>query len=113
MLIVLMIRLLTVYTSICMNETSAILETSKIWQYFIENYYNRYCNKDIKFLKVDGGRSSSTIHNMKALARDRNNDHPLLVFLELIGNDVCSKHPEVEHMTSTTEFKSNILTILN
>lgn len=42
---------------------------------------------------------------MDALKRDPNNDHPLLVFLELIGNDVCNRDSSVSSMTSTTEFK--------
>ena len=49
---------------------------------------------------------------MKALRRDPENDHPLIVFLELIGNDVRNRHTSISSMTSTTDFKKNILTIL-
>ena len=49
---------------------------------------------------------------MDALRRNPDTDHPLIVFLELIGNDVCNSHSDVSSMTSTTEFKANILTIL-
>jgi len=36
-----------------------------------------------------------------------------MVQFELVGNDVCNGHPGFEHMTTTTEFKTNILKIWN
>lgn len=60
-------------------------------------------NLNLKNLAVNGGRSGNTINNMKALKRDPENDYPLLVFLELIGNDVCSSRPT--GWTSLTDFK--------
>lgn len=45
------------------------------------------------------------------LKRDQNKDYPLLMFLELIGNDVCAK--SFNRMTTTTKFKDNILRILH
>jgi len=52
---------------------------------------------------VNGGASGNTKGNIKALRRNNNTDYPLLVFLELIGNDVCKK--SFNSMTTPEEFK--------
>jgi len=40
---------------------------------------------------VNGGDSGNTWGNIKALKRNQQNDHPLIMFMELVGNDVCAK----------------------
>jgi acyloxyacyl hydrolase len=50
---------------------------------------------------------------MKALARDPQNDVPLLVFYSLVGNDVCNGHLDtVAHMTTVEEMHVNVLATL-
>ncbi len=45
------------------------------------------CNKnDYQNVAVNGGDSENTFGNMKALARNNQTDHPLLLFLEMIGS---------------------------
>lgn len=62
-------------------------------------------------MAVNGGDSGNTWGNIKALKRDKSKDHPLLMFLELIGNDVCAK--SFDGMTQPPVFKQNILRLLN
>lgn len=51
--------------------------------------WNLCNNNDFQNIGVNGGKSGNTWDNIKALKRDNKNDHPLLMFMELIGNDVC------------------------
>jgi acyloxyacyl hydrolase len=48
--------------------------------------------------------------NITALRRDKDNDHPLIMFFELVGNDVCS--PSIRGMTTPENFKENVLKAL-
>ena len=73
--------------------------------------WNLCNNNDYQNIGVNGGSSGNTYKNIKALKRDQHNDHPLLMIMELVGNDVCSK--SLERMTNTTTFKQNILKLLN
>lgn len=73
--------------------------------------WNLCNNNDYQNLGVNGGDSGNTWGNIKALTRDPKNDHPLLMFLELIGNDVCSKTPS--GMTTPDKFEYNILRLLD
>lgn len=68
-------------------------------------------NNDFQNLGVNGGDSGNSWGNIKALHRDTTNDHPVLFFLELVGNDVCSSSPH--HFTSVEQFRVNILKLLN
>lgn len=70
------------------------------------------CNhNDYQNIAVNGGDSGNTQGNIHALSRNQQNDHPLLMFMELVGNDVCSK--SFDGMTTVTQFKTNILKLLN
>jgi acyloxyacyl hydrolase len=62
------------------------------------------CNhNDYQNVGVNGGDSGNTWGNIKALKRNQKNDYPLLMFMELIGNDVCSK--SFDGMTTVGKFK--------
>jgi len=50
---------------------------------------------------------------MTTFARNKDNDNPVLLFMELIGNDVCSGHPDFDHMTTVPEFRNNMLIFLD
>lgn len=70
------------------------------------------CNSnDYQNIAVNGGSSGNTWGNIKALKRNQTDDYPLLMFMQLIGNDVCSK--SIEGMTKPAQFKQNILKLLN
>ena len=73
--------------------------------------WNLCNNNDYQNLGVNGGDSGNSWGNIKALKRDPENDHPLLVFFELIGNDVCAK--SFDGMTTEAEFEKNVLRLLN
>jgi acyloxyacyl hydrolase len=50
---------------------------------------------------------------MKSLARDPQEDVPLLVIYSLVGNDVCNGHPDtVAHMTTVQQMHANVLATL-
>jgi len=65
-------------------------------------------------LGVNGARSSKIADFIKQdLARDQTHDHPLLLFFEVVGNDVCSGHADYQNtMTKPAEFKENVLAAL-
>jgi hypothetical protein len=55
-----------------------------------------------KNLGVNGARSGSMSGSLKStIARNNVTDKPALVFLELIGNDVCSPHTDLDHVRNT------------
>ena len=64
--------------------------------------WNLCNNNDFQNIGVNGGTAGNTRGNIKALARDQKEDNPLLMFLELIGNDVCKK--SFDSMTKVEEF---------
>ena len=68
---------------------------------------NRCNHRDFQNIAVNGGSSSNTKNNIQALRRNQTHDHPMLVFLEVIGNDVC------RHLTDPVEFKQNILSLFD
>lgn len=54
----------------------------------------------------------ATLELLNSLARNQTTDQPVIFLLELIGNDVCSGHPDFDHMTTVPEFRKNILAVL-
>ena len=65
---------------------------------------NRCNTNDYQNIGVNGARITSSMGLVDALARDVTLDHPALVWLALIGNDVCSGHQDFDHMTKPEEF---------
>jgi len=53
--------------------------------------WNLCNNNDFQNIAVNGASAGNSWGNIPALKRDPANDYPLLMFLELIGNDVCKK----------------------
>lgn len=43
-------------------------------------------------IAVNGARSGAVLRNSESLVRNQTIDHPVLLVLELIGNDVCTPH---------------------
>jgi len=72
------------------------------------------CNfRDYQNLAVNGAYSFDTKSNMMALSRSQQDDHPVLAFLELVGNDVCDHRPTFDFMTTPEQFRTNMLEILD
>ena len=69
------------------------------------------CNhRDYQNIAVNGARSSSMASTIvKSLARNGMSDNPVLISFALIGNDVCSGHQDMDHMTTPQEFYTNNL----
>jgi acyloxyacyl hydrolase len=67
-------------------------------------------NNDFQNLGVNGGDSGNTWGNIKALKRDPQADHPMILFLELIGNDVCGSSVGG---TNPVDFRKNIIRLLD
>lgn len=61
-------------------------------------------NNDFENVGVNGARMTSSDSLINAMARDKSNDHPALVWLTLLGNDVCNGHVGTDHMTTPEVF---------
>ena len=72
---------------------------------------NKCNHRDYQNVAVNGARSSSMKQIVQSLSRHPSHDYPLMIILELIGNDVCSGHKGMAHMTTPTEFYNNYLSI--
>ena len=75
------------YESAYTGHTKTEYPSHSIYKYL--RRWNMCNNNDFQNLGVNGGDSGNTWGNIKALKRDPQNDHPMILFLELIGNDVC------------------------
>ncbi len=73
---------------------------------------NRCNHNDFQNIGVNGARVTSSMQLVDALARDQVNDNPLLVYLALIGNDICNGHPDFSHMTKPDEFYTKAMETL-
>lgn len=65
---------------------------------------NRCNANDFQNIGVNGARITSSMGLVDSLARNPSTDHQLLVYLALIGNDVCNGHPGYDHMTTPESF---------
>ena len=80
-----------------------------------KNLYERNkCNfRDYQNIAVNGLSSNNALNSIKALARNVTEDFPLLIFVELIGNDVCGHEQNFDHMTKPEKFRENIKNLLD
>ncbi|RNA11317.1 acyloxyacyl hydrolase [Brachionus plicatilis] len=70
------------------------------------------CN--FRLPKCSRARTGSMRDIAKSLARNQDEDQPLLLTLSLVGNDVCNGHPDtLDHMTKPKEFRDNLLYVLD
>ncbi len=79
-------------------------QTHSVYKYL--RSHNLCINNDYQNLGVNGGSSSNSETNFAALAREQGKDHPMLLFFELIGNDVCGSGLST---ITKDRFKKNIL----
>jgi lysophospholipase L1-like esterase len=73
---------------------------------------NMCMNNDFQNIGVNGARITSSDGLVNAMARDGANDHPALVWLTLLGNDVCNGHPGTDHMTTPEAFYDSAMASL-
>lgn len=78
---------------------------------------NRCNHRDFQNLGVNGARVGSSFAALAPLlasvARQPEHDHPALVVLSLVGNDVCNGHVDtVAHMTPPDQFRAKALAAL-
>jgi acyloxyacyl hydrolase len=75
---------------------------------------NNLCNhRDYQNLGVNGARVGSMNDTIiREIGRMQQVDKPALVWMALIGNDVCNGHPDPSHMTTPTEFRASVLASL-
>jgi len=74
---------------------------------------NRCNHNDFQNIGVNGARMSSSMKLVNAMARSPTNDYPALVWLSLLGNDVCNGHPGYDHMSEPDDFYTNAMESLN
>ena len=65
---------------------------------------NRCNHNDFQNIGVNGARITSAEGLVDAFKRDKDNDKPVLLWISLIGNDVCNGHPGFDHMTTPEDF---------
>lgn len=71
---------------------------------------NRCNHRDYQNMGVNGARSGDMYNFvMQSVARKRGVDHPAVVIVSFVGNDVCNGNPGTDHMTTPEQFRANIL----
>lgn len=71
------------------GHTNTEAKSHSVYKYLRD--WNMCNNNDYQNTGVNGGDAGNTMGNIRGLNRDSKNDFPLLMFMELIGNDVCKK----------------------
>lgn len=94
------------------NDYTGLLQVNTSSIYMAMKEINRCIHRDFQNIAVNGARSGAMIEIAKTMYREQKNDHPLLVFLALIGNDVCSPHYTTNTFTPVDVFEKNIVTVL-
>jgi len=74
---------------------------------------NRCNHNDYQNIGVNGARMTSSLPLVNSMARRAQVDQPALVWLSLIGNDVCNGHPGTDHMTTPEQFRESAMDSLN
>lgn len=91
------------FTGTC--ENSGIQPCRSLYTY---NLNNNLCNfNDFQNIAVNGATLNDTVTNIKNLRRQQTLDAPLLLVLEVFGNDVCKLN-----MTTSDEFRQSLREIL-
>lgn len=99
------------YTAYLPNNSSFVYPLRSLYKTLRER---NHCNhRDYQNIAVNGGDSYNVQEYLKAVARDQKHDYPMLMVLELLGNDVCSREHSFQSMTPPSVFKSNILKIMS
>jgi len=90
-------------------HTNTKYNSHSVYKYLRE--WNLCNHNDFQNIAVNGATAGNSWDNIKALKRNQTTDNPLIMFLELIGNDVCKK--SFDGMTKPADFKLRITKLLN
>eukprot|EP00331_Platyophrya_macrostoma_P021006 CAMPEP_0176466518 /NCGR_PEP_ID=MMETSP0127-20121128/37936_1 /TAXON_ID=938130 /ORGANISM="Platyophrya macrostoma, Strain WH" /LENGTH=374 /DNA_ID=CAMNT_0017859693 /DNA_START=511 /DNA_END=1635 /DNA_ORIENTATION=+ len=89
-------------------NTSSSGPVRSIYKYLRDR--NRCNHRDYQNIGVNGAKVSDTASNVQTLRRNQTTDHPMLMIMELVGNDVCSGPGG---FTDPNAFKQGVLDRLN
>lgn len=102
------------------NEDCPIALWPKELPEYMQSFYmrlrqrNRCNHRDYQNISVNGARSGAVASKfVKAIARNHTSDAPVIVFLSMFANDVCSPHAGEKPMTTPEQFHTNIRSILD
>jgi acyloxyacyl hydrolase len=99
------------YTAYTESQPGALYPLKSVYKEVLKR---NQCNfRDFQNLAVNGGDSYNVQTYQLSLSRNQTNDAPMLLFLELLGNDVCGPAHNFDEATPADVFKKNIYTILN
>ncbi len=89
-----------------MNSSWPTSITGKVDSTYLRLRELNLCNhKDYQSIAWNGARAKDMAKEVaKAFGRSRLHDNPVFLTLSLIGNDVCSGHPNMDHMTTPDKF---------
>jgi hypothetical protein len=74
---------------------------------------NRCNHNDFQNIGVNGARMSSSMGLVESMAREATLDHPVLLWLTMLGNDVCNGHRGFAHMSTPESFYTNAMASYN
>jgi len=85
--------------------------------YMVDSVYKRVyewnrCNfRDYQNMGVNGARSGQIAQwaQQGIVGRNQTQDHPMLLIIEMIGNDVCTPHHTYDTMATPQEFYNNVV----
>jgi acyloxyacyl hydrolase len=98
------------YTAFAETQPNALYPLRSIYK---EVLRRNQCNfRDYQNLAVNGGDSYNVQTYTLSLSRNSTLDHPMVMFLELLGNDVCGPAHNLDEATPAPVFKANIYKIL-
>jgi len=100
-----------------MSGYTGFLNDSMVDSIYLRMRERNLCNhRDYQNMGVNGARADSVSPPngiVNSIARNATVDNPALVFLSLIGNDVCDPHPDYEsRMTTPSDFLASTLKTL-
>jgi len=99
------------YTAFEQTQPGALTPLRSIYKEVVRR---NQCNfRDFQNLAVNGGDSYNVQTYTLSLNRNSTLDKPMVMFLELLGNDVCGSAHNLNEATPPQVFKSNIYNILN
>jgi len=73
---------------------------------------NRCNHREYQNIAVNGAGSGKLAGIVPTVARNPTTDFPALTFYATIGDDVCSQHQDMDHMTTPQEFYTNVMKAL-
>ncbi|XP_067932650.1 acyloxyacyl hydrolase-like [Watersipora subatra] len=95
-----------------MNSTWSVAPGQTDSLYYRLFKRNRCNHRNYQNLAINGRESKDIVNVTRELRIDKNTDYPLLLIVELVGNDVCNNKPSDEtlkYMTTDKEMHDNLV----